>query len=45
MASSKAINVDKVITQIVSPEQVPSVYMDLRDKKGKYLGVIIDWEK
>lgn len=45
IAAGGTINVEKLITHIVSPEETPKAFMELKNKKPGYLGVIIDWNK
>lgn len=45
MIKNKDIDVDKFISQIISPKEVQKAYTGLLDHKDKYNCVIIDWKK
>ena len=45
MIKNKDIDVDKFISQIISPKEVQKAYTGLLDHKDKYNCVIIDWAK
>jgi 2-desacetyl-2-hydroxyethyl bacteriochlorophyllide A dehydrogenase len=37
------LNIDPLITHVITPDQLQDAYLGLLEDKGNYLGVIIDW--
>ncbi|MBC7317513.1 MAG: alcohol dehydrogenase, partial [Chloroflexi bacterium] len=39
------LRVEELITHVLSPEEAPTAYAGLRERKDEYLGVVFDWDK